>query len=120
MAKKMENEVKPIVLTNTETGAKYTLEFNRESVKFAEQRGFNANTMEQNGTSFSVLEDLFYYSFRMHHKSVSYDKAMSILYDELHGFPEGMIERLIALFTLTFDVLVQDDEEKNVKMTVEF
>ena len=35
-----DENVKPIRLTDTETGEKYTLEFSRESVKFAEQRGF--------------------------------------------------------------------------------
>ena len=39
MAKKEINEqVKPIIIRNEETGDEYTLEFNRESVRFAEQR----------------------------------------------------------------------------------
>ena len=36
-------DVKPIFVTDTETGMEYTLEFNRESVAFAERRGFEIN-----------------------------------------------------------------------------
>ena len=41
----MEN-VKPIVITNTETKDVYTLEFTRDSVKFAQFKGFNVDDIE--------------------------------------------------------------------------
>ena len=37
---KPENKVNPMTITDNETGEKYILDFTRESVKFAEQRGF--------------------------------------------------------------------------------
>ena len=45
MAKNEVNEkVKPLILTDNDTGEKYTLEFSRESVRFAEARGFDRIT----------------------------------------------------------------------------
>lgn len=111
--------VKPITLRN-DRGDVYVLEYNRDSIKFAEARGFKAQSLEE-GISISNMEELFFAAFRMHHPNVSKADADRILYDEIGGFPEGMLERLVELYMVPFTSLIQDGEKaKNSKMTVEF
>lgn len=114
-----EERVKPIIIHDEENGIDYTLEFNRESVKFAEARGFN---MEDIGKfSMTRLPELFFYAFRMHHPNVSRQKTDKILFEDLGGMPDGMAERLGALYGAPFEALINDSgKAKNSKMTVEF
>lgn len=123
MAKKEINEtVKPITIRDNEIGTTYTLEFTRESVRFAEMRGFDIDDVSR----YPMLKvpELFFYAFRTHHKNVSREKTDKILFDELKGMPDGMLERLILLYGKPFESLSQseesDGEEKNSRMTVEF
>ena len=122
MAKKEINEeVKPIVLTDTESGQQYVLEFNRESVRFAEMRGFRIGDVGD----FPMLKlpELFFYAFRMHHKNVSREKTDKLLFDKMGGMPEGMAERLGQLYAAPFEALTQNsdsDKPKNSTVTVEF
>lgn len=109
--------VKPIVLKTKDT--EYTLEFNRESVKFAEMRGF----IVEDVTNFPMLKvpELFFYAFRMHHKNVARDKTDKIL-DELGGLPEGFVARLVELYSEPYNFLIESaegEERKNSKWTVE-
>lgn len=120
MANKEFNEqVKPIVLHDGENEMDYTLEFNRESIRFAEARGFNIDDVGK--YPMTKLPELFYYAFRMHHKNVSREKTDRILFDDLGGMPDGMAERLGALYAVPFEALASTDgKAKNSKMTVEF
>lgn len=113
----MEEKIKPIVIKDDENGDVFTLEFNRESVKFAELKGFNvANITDKPMTT---LPDLFYYAFRMHHKNLSREKVDKI-YDKLGGLTTAMIERLGALYAAPFETLIQEEDKlKNSHMTVE-
>lgn len=119
MAKKEINEeVRPIRLIDKENGDAYTLEFDRDAVKFAESRGFDID--EVGHLPYIKTVELFWYAFRMHHKSVSLEKAERILTEDLGGMPDGMMERLAQLYSKPYEVLVQDEEKaKNAKMTVE-
>ena len=118
MAKSEVNEkVKPIILTDNETGDEYTLEFSRESIRFAEQRGFDIDDVGK--YPMTKLPELFFYAFRMHHKNVSREKTDMILFDDRKGMPKGMAERLGALYAAPFEALSNDGEGKNSKMTVE-
>ena len=111
--------VKPIILRD-DRGNVYVLEFNRDSIKFAEARGFKTQAFED-GIGIGNMEDLFFYAFRMHHPNMSKANTDHILYDELGGFPEGMLERLAELYMVPFTTLIQDEgSAKNSKMTVEF
>lgn len=116
-----EKKVKPIVLTDTETGEKYTLEFSRETVKWAEAKGFVYDDV----TKFpqTLIPDLFFYAFRMHHKNVARDKTDKIIADwgGIACIPEGVLERLAELYMATFGALADEDEgaAKNFKVTVE-
>ena len=115
-----DNElVQPIKILDKEGNLKYLLDFNRASVKYAEMRGFKLDNME--GLSMSAMEDLFHYSFRAHQPKMTKAETDKILYDELHGFKEGMIERLVELYLQPFNTLMQaGDTAKNSTMTVEF
>lgn len=114
-----EVKVKPIVLKDAENGDEFILEFNRESIKFAESKGFDISDIEN--APMTRLEELFYYSFRMHNRFVNKEKAMKILYEDLGGLTTAMIERLAELYAVPVNSLMRDDEEapKNAKMTIE-
>lgn len=114
----MANEVKPIVLRSTENPNEvYVLEFNRESVRFSEARGFRIGDLDT--FSMTSVEDLFWYAFRKNHMKVTREKAMDILYNQMKGLPDGMVERLAELYAVPVNTLAQDDDEKNSMMTVE-
>lgn len=112
-------EIKPIILKDKETGApEYTLDFDLESIKFAESRGFDPDDISR--FTYTKTVELFWYSFRMHHKSVSLEKAERILKDDLGGMPSGMLKRLVDLYNNPYSCLVQTEESaKNAVMTVE-
>lgn len=118
---KIVNEtVSPITIRDTETGDVFTLEFDRESVKFAESRGF---MIEDVGNfPMTKIPELFWYAFRKNHKRISKEQAERIL-DLIGGVRPGLLERLGALYALPFNALTSNEdegEEKNARMTVEF
>ena len=121
MSKKEANEkIKPLVLTDNETGEKYVLEFSRESVKFAEARGFTI----EDSVKFpqTKIPDLFYYAFRKNHKSISRERTDRMLYDDLQGLSTAAIERLLMLYQEPQNALIRTDEDgepKNARMMVE-
>lgn len=118
ITKNEKKAIKPITLRN-EIGDVYLLEFNRDSVKYAEARGFKVQALEE-GVSLSGIEELFFYAFRMHHPEVSKANSDKILYEELGGLHEGMLERLVELYLAPFNTLMSSEESaKNSKMTVE-
>ncbi len=108
--------MKPIILKNKDT--EYTLEFNRESVKFAEMRGFKVE--ETTEFPMTRIPELFFYAFRMHHSNIARNQTDKIL-EEMGGLPEGFIVRLVELYTAPFEFLIEsgDKERKNSKWTVE-
>lgn len=110
--------MKPIIIKSKDE--EYTLEFSRESIKFAEMRGFKIEDVSD--FPMTKLPELFFYAFRMHHKNIARDKTDKILFEELGGIPNGLIERLGELYAQPFEALtvVEDgDERKNSKWTVE-
>lgn len=117
-AKEINERLNPIILHDAEEGVDYTLEFNRETVRFAEARGFDISDVGK--FPMTKLPELFWYAFRMHHKSVSREKADRILFDYLGGMPDGMAERLGALYSEPFGALTADEGKiKNARITVE-
>ena len=115
----VSERVNPIIIRNEDTGDEYTLEFNRESIRFAEQRGFDIADVGK--FPMTKLPELFFYAFRMHHRNVSREKTDRILFDDLGGMPDGLAERLGALYSAPFEALSNDNgKAKNSKMTVEF
>lgn len=117
-----KNEIKPIIVTDNESGVKYTLEFTKATVKFAQLRGFNIDDVETK--QFVALPDLFYYAFRAHHQNIPREKTDKILFEKLHGLKPEVIERLVSLYYLPFEELInvsdgEEEETKNAAATVE-
>jgi len=110
--------MKPIIIkSDTE---EYTLEFNRESIKFAEARGFKFEDV--GNYPMTKVPELFFYAFRMHHKNVAREKTDKILFEELGGIPQGLLERLGELYSQPFEslnIVEEGEERKNSKWTVE-
>ena len=109
------NEVKPIVVTDDETGMEFTLEFNRESVRFAESRGFKI--LDVGDYPMTKIPELWFYAFRMHHKNVARAKTDALLYG-LGGIPDGLLERLGELYAAPFSVLTDGQTDENPRATV--
>lgn len=109
--------VKPIELTDNETGKVYTLEFNRDVVRRAERNGFSIDDCAKYPT---LCYDLWYYAFFMHHEREIKRKKTDEMLDAIGGVtnaPDGLWERLGELYSQTFATL---SEEKNGRMTVSF
>ena len=118
--KPTDTAIKPIILKDESNGDIFVLEFNRDTVKYAEQRGFRIGGLDE-GVVVSTTEELFFYAFRMHHPNKSRADTDKILYEKLKGLPKGMLERLIDLYVLPISSLKQEEEEaKNSTMTVDF
>ena len=128
MAEKvLDNSVKdripPIFIDDHNTGETYTLDFNRDSVVFAEARGFEIdNVLKFPETGF---REIFFLAFRMHHGpkngNISRTKTDAI-YASLGGFSPEFLERLIMLYNQAAQSnnIVETTEEmgKNSNMTV--
>ena len=110
-------KVKPVILHDSEKNHDYTLEFSRESIKFAEGRGFKIQDVDD--YQMSKVPEFFWYSFRMHHPSVSLAQAEDILY-RMGGMSEALGQRLGELWAAPYKALsAESGEEKNVTVTVE-
>lgn len=109
-----KKEVKPIILTD-ETGAKYTLEFNRMSVKYAESKGFDIEDISKHPVT--RIPELFHFAFYMHHKGISREKT-DTLYENIGTLPDGFLERLIELYGIPVKTLFEGSG-KNATVTVE-
>lgn len=110
--------VNPLQLTDTETNEVYVLEFSRESVRFAEQRGFKITEL----TDFPQLNipAFFFYAFRKNHREVAREKTDKLL-DALGGLLPAELSRLAELYNQTTEALIITDEggRKNARVTVE-
>lgn len=116
----MDERVKPVRLVDQETGAAYTLDFSRDSVRFAESRGFKPEeVMEFPSTK---IPELFFYAFRKNHKNMAKNQTDNILFDQLQGVSGPLLERLILLYNqaaLTHLIVTDEVDEKNARMIVE-
>jgi len=117
MANKEKEIVKPVTIHDVENDKDYTLEFNRETIKFAEARGFVLEDVDR--FPMSKVPEFFWYAFRMHHPSFSLNQAEKML-DRMGGMSEALGRRLGELWAVPFNTLTSDDgDEKNVSVTVE-
>lgn len=117
MAKKDVERVNPIRITDPDTNDVYTLEFSRESVKFAEARGFKiGELLDYPQTNIPAL---FFYAFRMHHQNVARANTDKLL-DSLGGLTENELFRLVSLYQAPNEALISgDDKRKNSRLMVE-
>lgn len=120
MAKDLKEKVRPVIIHDTENNRDYTLEFSRDSIRFAEGRGFRI--IDVDNFPMSKTYEFFWYAFRMHHPSVSLAQAEKLL-DRLGGMTEPLAQRLGELWAVPFEALASsqedDGDEKNATVTVE-
>ena len=116
MAKEVTERVKPVIIHDHENGKDYTLEFSRDSVKFAEQRGFRLQDVDS--FPMTKLPEFFWYAFRMHHPSVSLGQAEK-LFERMGGMSEALGKRLGELWTVPYEALNPDGNEGNATVTAE-
>lgn len=120
----MDEHIKAIRLTDNkgiigQPSEVYELDFSRESIAFAEGRGFKIEEIPD----FPVtrISELFYYSFRKNHRKVSRDKTDKFM-KAWGGVPESVLKRLIDLYNqaaLSNNIQTDEDAEKNEVGTVE-
>lgn len=113
-----DKKVAPIIL-KYDDGTEYTLEFNRESVDYAERTGFNPDKFD--AQTMVMTTQFFWLAFRMHHPTISKKKTDSILFDDLGGLTDEMTRRLVELYNEPYNALENKSEDggtKNPKMSV--
>ena len=115
----IQDRVQPVRVNDNKTGMAYELDFSRESVKFAENRGFKVDEL----TVFPVtrIPELFYYAFRKNHKNVARSQTDALL-DGMGGMSSAFLERLMKLYNqaaLTHLISTDEDSAKNAEVTVE-
>lgn len=112
----MAEVIKPIKL-QYEDGTEYVLEFSAQTVKEAEGAGFVLGEIMNKPMTLVPL--LFFFSFKMHHPTISKKKTDKILTEDLGGLSEAMQERLVELYLAPMQSLGGDENPKNPNMTVE-
>ena len=109
--------VKPITITVD--GMNYTLEFNRNSVVSAEKAGFRAELIgEQPMTQLPLL---FYAAFKKNHPTITREQTDDILFNQMKGLNQSVIERLAQLYAEPTKCLIRTDDygdEKNVTISL--
>ena len=110
--------VKPLILHDTETGMDYVLEFNRDTVRWMESRGFKFSDVGD--FPMTYVYDFFWYAFRMHHRNISREKTDRIIDDwgGINNIPAGVLERLGQLYAETSSTM-KDGNDRPPKVTVE-
>ena len=98
-------------------GTEYILEFNRDSVRLAEKSGFKFGSAAE--MPMTATYDLFYYAFLMHSPLVSREFTEKIIdgWGGINNLPDGLMQRLIALYIVPFNTVL-DDDVKNPKATI--
>ena len=118
MAKK-DNRVTPIRITDPESGEAYVLEFSRQSVKFAEARGFKISELLDFPQT--NIPAFWYYAFRKNHGEMSRAQTDALL-DEMGGITSEVLERLVQLYNAPTESLIASSDEaerKNSRFLVE-
>ena len=117
-----EERVKPIVITDKESGETYTLDFDKESVRFVEAQGFKILDPETYTFPNINIPKLFYYAFRMHHARMALNQTTALL-EKMGGLTGEMVNRLQELYEQATQsnnvVQLTEDLEKNAKVAVE-
>ena len=110
--------INPMRWTDTD-GVKYTFDFDKKSVLFAEQRGFKVEDF------FDYLKskapEFFFYACRMHHGSLSRTQTDALL-EKMGGLTMTEWSRLVDLFRqaqYSHVVISDEDVAKNRVGTVE-
>lgn len=116
----MGERINPIKITDNDTGEEYELDFNRESVQYMANQGFNADALID---QIAVKgEEFWYYAFRANHRRLARNQTDK-LYAKMGGLAPKVIKRLLELYNqaLMSNNIIQDDEDldANPHVTVE-
>lgn len=113
--------VKPLVLTDKETGKEYVLDYNVDAVRFAEQRGFDVDELGKYPVT--KIPELWYYAFRKNHKNLAKNQTDALL-EKVGGASARILNRLHALWMQAMDaanIITSDEEiEKNANVVLDF
>lgn len=116
-----EEHIPPIRLTDNmgvikNPGDVYELDFSRESVLFAESKGFQVDNVLT--APVTLIPVLFYISFRKNHKAVSREKTDKYLKTKWDWkIPQKVLTRLINLYNqaLLANSIDLDDEDEDAE-----
>lgn len=114
-----KERIEPIRITDNDSGNTYVLDFNRDSVRFAESRGFKLEDVPDYPST--KFEEFFFYAFRANHKNLSREKANK-LYEKMGGMTERVLARLLDLYQqaqVSNNIQDEDDLKENPHVTVE-
>ena len=114
-------KVKPIKITNKETGKVYYLDFARDTVSAAEQAGFSWEDFPKMLATYTPI--LWFFAFKAQDRRISKAETDKLL-EQIGGLTASMVNRLRelwnqALAPLVNDVDGEDEEVKNGTWTVE-
>ena len=112
-------KINPMKIYDDETNRTYILDFNRETVMFAEARGFS---WEEVGDKMATMIPIIWYAaFRRYDPRISMEKTTKLL-EDLGGMRPAWLIRLRELYEQALSTLIARDEDepaKNAKLTVE-
>lgn len=118
------DRVNPIRLTDNtgvidNPGDVYELDFSRESIVFAENRGFKVEEVAVYPVT--RISEIFYYAFRKNHRRIPREKTDKFM-EAWGGIPESVLKRLVELYnqaSMSNNIQIDEDAEKNEMATVE-
>ena len=111
-------EATPVTIHDGVHKKDYTLEFSRETVAFAQARGFKEEEIDT--MDMIRVPELFFYAFRMHHSNVSRAETDRILFEDLGGMSPELLQRLTLLYIIPHRTLFNHTgKSKNPRVTVE-
>lgn len=118
----LTEKVNPIKIHDDETNRTYVLDFNRDSVRFAEDRGFSWDEVGDKPATMIPL--IWFAAFRRYEPKIGLDRATKLL-EDLGGMKPAWIIRLRELYDQALVSLIARDEAdgeetaKNANLTVE-
>ena len=119
---KKTERMKPMIITDPDTGHEYTLEFTRASVRKCEAAGLDINLAASK--SMTMIPLLFWGAFQVHHKNIKQETTDKILFDGLGGLNDEELSYLAELYAEPFKSLIASEDEGTAanprKMTVKF
>lgn len=104
---------KQLFLTNE--GKRYTLEYNRNSIRQMERQGFKIN--DSDGMPMSTVTALFNGAFIMHHRNID-AKTLDALYDTIKD-KENFLAKLSEMYSEPMLALVSEPEDNEGNTTWE-
>ena len=111
-----KKRVEPIRL-KFKDGKEYVLEFSRGSVEEAEDNGFKRFDFVDK--IMKRTTEIFYFAFKMHHPEITKEETDKILFEDIGGMPDGMLDRLTDLFNAPYDSLINETgKPKNANLTI--